>query len=219
MGVRDNIERDASRRLGATGVAPLHRNNFTRDLVRAILEKPLGFEWTLQGLGMLRTYIGDGSVRMHVWDSRHAVPGVSQMHTHPWDFASLIVAGVVHQNRYVRHIDGDTFGDDVRFVMEQSLRCGSGGGLESKPERLILHEQPIEVYYEGAIYTQAADEIHISLPADGTVTLIERTFHPDTEHAFVFWPQGQEWVSAEPREATPTEVIAICEASLDRWFR
>lgn len=238
MGVRDNIMRGKGaaadgasgalgdhpfdrRAVGHTGAVPVNAPlDFHKALVRAILERPFAFDWTLQGLGMLRTYLGaDNAVRMHVWDSDYAVPGVSQMHTHPWDFASRVAVGAVHQMRYLRHVDGSTFGDEVRFVMEQSLRCGAGGGLEAKPERLILHEQPVEVYYEGETYTQAADEIHVSIPADGTVTLIERVFRPDTEHAFVFWPQGEEWVSAEPRPATPEEVRRICERSLDRWYR
>jgi hypothetical protein len=55
-------------------------------------------------------------------------------------------------------------------------------------------------------------------PNPGTVTIVERRFKADTEHAFVFYPRNEKWVSAEPRPATPEEVITITQIALRRWF-
>lgn len=208
---------------GPTGVCrigPSLEQKMLKASVRSILEHPLGYEWTVQGLGMLRTYLSP-EYRLHVWDRKLRTPNVSQMHTHPWDFDSYIVAGFVEQYRYRRYDGGSTFDDDIRFMYEQSIVCGAGGGLEGGPKRIILRRGELESYREGQSYTQVADELHVSEPVDGSVTVIERRFHPDTEHAYVYWDQDLGrggWVSAEPREATPLEVIGTCERALARWF-
>lgn len=185
----------------------------TRLLVRDLLERPLGREWTLQGLGMLRTYLSK-EVRLHIWDKRYAVPGVSELHTHPWDFSSLVVAGVV---RNVRHLSysGPTIG--LPYI-RQALRCGAGGGLQGVPEPVFLAARDVEYYDAGTSYRQTAGEIHRSVPEDGTVTLVQREFYEDKDAAHVFWPDGQVWVSAEPRPATDEEVLAITGNALKRWF-
>jgi hypothetical protein len=204
---------------GVCRVGPSLEQKILAAGVRAILEHPLGYEWTVQGLGMLRMYLSE-EYRLHVWDERLRVPNVSQMHTHPWDFDSYVVAGVIEQRRYLRYESGSTFTPDIRFVWQQSIVCGAGGGLDGEPQRAVLREQEKEVYVAGQTYRQVAEELHISEPLDGSITIIERRFHPDTEHAYVYWDQAlgkAGWVSAEPREATPREVIRTCEYALARW--
>ena len=51
--------------------------------VRAILRNAHDFDWSLQGFGMFRAYLCD-MVRVHVWDSRFRVQGVSDVHDHPY---------------------------------------------------------------------------------------------------------------------------------------
>lgn len=51
-----------------------------------------------------------------------------------------------------------------------------------------------------------------------TVTVMKKDPTGD-ESARVFWPEGSEWVSAEPRRATAEEVRAITQHALQRWFR
>lgn len=170
--------------------------------------------WTLQGLGMLRMYLGeDKSLRLHVWNNRYVFPGSSEMHTHPWHLTSLIVAGVVNQHRFTESV-----GHGTKPYMRQVIHCGTGGGLIGGPEPVALVQGYRETYHEGDCYSQQADEIHVSSPVPGTVTLVERTFLEDAEHAFVFWQAGQDWVSAEPRPATAYEVAGILRESLERWF-
>lgn len=184
--------------------------NITKQLVKSILENAAAFKWSLQGLGMLRLYLST-EVRLHVWDSRYAVQDVSTMHDHPWSFDSIIVAGWVDQYRYTMDPKGDVF-------MFSVLQCGPGGCAKTQPAPIWLTKGPCESYQEGGTYHQRHDEIHESIPEDGTVTIVTRTFREDTEHARVFWPNGTAWVSAEPRPATIEEVKDITSASLNRWF-
>ena len=192
------------------------KDRVIKKLVEDLLTHPERQEWTLQGFGMLRCYLSP-EVRLHVWDSRFKWPGVSELHTHPWDFNSLVVAGVVHNHRFVETIEGAHQGSGQQIPrMRQTIRCGEGGGLVGDPAPVFLAEQPTETFREGETYTQEASEIHRSVPEDGTVTLVEREFREDTEHAYVYF-RG-EWGTAEPRPATPEEVEAILGYSLSRWF-
>lgn len=191
----------------------------TKALVGQILMKWSYYEWSLQGFGMLRTYLdADETIRLHVWDERYAVEGVSDMHTHPWDFVSYVVAGEVINTRFCHAADAYIENGIYEEFMEQKLRCGVGGGVVDKPIPTKMTALEPERYTEGNWYTQKAEEIHISKPASGTVTIVSRSFKEDTEHAYVYWPVGEEWVSAEPREAQPYEVLDIVEYSTGRWF-
>lgn len=185
--------------------------NNVKLLTQAVLEYPHERKWTLQGLGMLRTYLEKPDVRLHVWDSRYRFPNVSMMHDHPWHFRSHIVAGIVNQKRYTYNTHG-------LIQMRQTILCGTGGGLCGGPERVILHAGDWEKYYEQETYTQRAEEIHISLPVDGTVTIVHREVADDADHAHVFWNVAEKWVTAEPRPATMQEVTKITEFALNRWF-
>lgn len=188
-------------------------------LVQKLLEQPLALDWTLQGLGMLRTYLAP-EVRLHVWDPdfKFVEDGevASELHTHPWDFESVIIAGCVRNYRFVESDGTSEETGGAIPVKRQTIKCGEGGGLIGEPVDTFLTEQPTETYREGDTYTQEAHEIHKSLPEPGTVTIIERNFLRDTEHAYVYFKR--EWVSAEPRPATTDEIHAICNGALEKWF-
>lgn len=181
-----------------------------KQLVQKILENPSGHKWTLQGLGMLRLYLSK-EIRLHIWDSRYKVQNVSTIHDHPWEFDSLIVAGHLENVRFVEDEQGDPFAFST-------LKCGAGNCERSPAQSIRLKKGPAETYIEGDSYTQKREEIHDSIPEDGTVTIITRRFtSADEDHARVFWPSG-EWVSAEPREATLMEIFEITSLSLSKWF-
>jgi hypothetical protein len=186
-----------------------------KSLVKKILESPTDHEWTLQGLGMLRLYLDDER-RLHVWDSRYAVENVSQMHTHPWNFKSHVVAGELHNTRFVV-VDSEPAPTTAKEFNKQTIFCGVGGGLVDSPRKVHLDVYSQEFYSERESYDELAHEIHISQPVDGTVTIVKREFLEDADHALVFWETG-EWVSAEPRPATEKEILDITSYSLNRWF-
>jgi hypothetical protein len=194
----------------------------TQQLTQSILEHPHEREWSLQGLGMLRTYLDpEKTVRLHVWTEAGANEGVSELHTHPWDFSSVVIAGEVLNQRFARKGEVPASAPaniGAQKWQQQTIRCGEGGGLEGDPEEILLFALKAEHYPSGTRYRQSACEIHRSKPADGTVSIITRTFGADTEHAYVYFPVGQEWVSAEPRAATFDEVGRICKNALEKWF-
>jgi hypothetical protein len=88
-----------------------------------------------------------------------------------------------------------------------------------------LTEQAVEhmrvkstAFYEaGESYESTSDEIHESLPEDGTVTVIHRRFDkPVVDQATIWWPGDGAWVSAEPRPATPKEVLDALRLACNR---
>lgn len=174
-------------------------------LVAAILSKPLAHEWTLQGFGMLRLHI-NGEYRLNLWDSRYRVPDVSMMHTHPWNFTSLVVSGCLINTRYTKGTLGD-----VRYH-RGLIKPGPGGGKLQTFSDAHLFAEYSEVYHSGEFYCQRHDEIHVSEPHDGTITL-NRRVRTGEDVAEVFWRYGSEWVSAEPRIATVDEVLDITAAA------
>lgn len=176
-------------------------------------------KWSVQGLGMMRFYLSD-SVRLHIWDSSLKVPGASALHTHPWDLDSVVVAGRYKQHRYTETPADSTVWDD--HVKQQfkavTIQCGEGACVMSEPEEVTLVEGMLETYLEGMGYHQDSNEIHWSIPEDGTVTLVTRTFKADRDHARVLWRGKGPWVDAKPRPATPLEIVNVTARALETWF-
>lgn len=187
----------------------------TKQLVKAILTSPQELEWSIQGLGMLRTYLSPDT-RLHIWDASAKMEGASELHTHPWDFDSFVVVGSVRNYRFEMEALGSHGASGIKR-MRQTIRCGEGGGLIGEPVPVVLKELPTETYEEGQSYRQAAEEIHRSAPDDGTITIITREFRDDTEHAYVYF--RDEWGTAEPRPATRQEIARITRNALRAWFK
>lgn len=191
---------------------------FLKPLVEQLLREPDYHEWTVQGFGMLRTYIGPESnpskFRLNIWDSRFAVPEVSTIHDHPWHFDSVIVAGAFCNVRYREDKNRTAYTHESMLIIP-----GPDGGPTKQPtEGAHLTALTPELYVAGDVYYQSADEIHQSIPYNGTVTLNDRTRTGGEDRARVFWPRGQKWVDAKPRKATLEEVRLSCRDSLMRWF-
>lgn len=192
----------------------MNQHQFTKALVRDLLERRHDRDWTIQGFGMLRTYFGD-DLRLAVWDSHFRVPDVSLIHDHVWCFKSLIVAGALHNQRYIERPDPTP---QNMTYQRMTIRPGEGTIPLTEEATTFLERSLREDYTEGDTYIQRAEEIHASYPADGTVTLVERHRTQGGDAARVFWPVGGYWVSAEPRKATRAEIDDICQRSLGAWF-
>jgi hypothetical protein len=186
-----------------------------RASIKSILQRPHDISWTVQGFGMLRTYLdGDKVWRLNVWDKSLTVPKVSTIHDHPWHFTSTIISGGVTNLRYVVPVD-PIAGDEYEWM---TIRCGIGGGPEnSKIDRCVLRCEAPERYAAGSSYWQIASEIHETLPDNGAVTLNERSPLPDGEHARIFWRRGGAWVNAAPRAATTEEIERVIRGALKLW--
>lgn len=185
-------------------------------LVKAILEHADSYEWSVQGLGMLRLYLGD-EYRLHIWHRDLQVEGVTEIHDHPWGFNSQVIVGGICNHRY------EFFTDGIKHLAQPYTRgelfCGTGGGLTGVMVHGLLFKKAEDEYYEGQYYKQKYDEIHRTDFIDGTVTLIQRDFsQEDKDHAHVFWKIGEQFVSAEPRPATKEEVFKTVKAALERWI-
>jgi len=188
-----------------------------RNLVQSILKAPTRHEWSLQGFGMLRTYLGD-DVRLHVWDSEYRATNVTEAHTHPWDFESVVVAGKMVDEVYMFHERGSVGGE---MWYEGLITCGPSPKDPSVRDvrRVPLMDRVSRTFLPGDSYWLSADTAHRSIPKDGTVTLIHRAqYKSDRDTARVYWPLDNVRVSAMPRVATATEVKAITGRALDRWF-
>ncbi len=183
--------------------------DLARPLVRFILEHAASFEWSLQGLGMLRLYLSP-VYRLHVWSRAHQRPGVTTLHDHPWHFKSTVLSGWIDNLLYEERSGGLPY-------MRQEIVCGPHGDVSALPEPVDLICTRRITVPAGLTYLQHAEQIHETQFADGTVSMIRRTFRKDTEHAHVFYERGKEWVSAVPRAATPDEVRVITQAALERW--
>lgn len=179
-----------------------------------ILEFPERHEWSIQGFGMLRTYLAP-DLRLHVWDPDFRVQDVSDIHDHPWNFESIVLSGSIENRRYrIRPSDATPTHWQGRIV------CGPNPVEHGAKDIRSVHlEQWCEgIFRPGDTYKMQADELHASIPTPGCVTLIQRTkADKDPERAFVYWPLGTNWISAEPRPATPSEWRRITRRALDCW--
>lgn len=196
----------------------------TKEFVKKILQHPLEHEWTLQGFGMLRWHLSD-EYRLNIWDDRFRVPNVSMIHTHPWNFDSLVVAGRLDNIRLREKLKSDD-----NLSIEANLRSGgnlhkrgkivpgvNNVGLEfDSEEEVWLFHSKTEKLSEGCVYHQEAEEIHASYPVNGSVTLNHRV-RVGEDIAFVYW-NTDKWISAKPRVATIEEIVVITKYSLEKWF-
>jgi hypothetical protein len=180
-------------------------------LVRSILDKYQSYAWTIQGFGMARTKIADVG-RIHVWDSRLRTQLVSDVHAHPWDLKSTIISGELINQRFTAGCPGAELP-----YMHSRIATGEGGGLVGEPNEVILAADTPEFYIAGEVYHQKADEIHRSIPMDGTVTLLERHMGEPLQETSVYWPRGTYWISAEPRPAQEWELSQVIKYALERW--
>lgn len=183
-----------------------------RALVHHVLTNAWKFEWSMQGLGMLRLHLSD-NFRVHVWDTRFAFPGASPIHDHQqWGLSSLVLSGRMINTRFV-----EAKGEPTHLFA--TIKAGYGCYFKHDPKPIRLVECADEMYPAGQRYSQTPKEIHWSRPQNGTVTIMQKTPSEDGESARVFWPIGEEWGSAEPRAAKPMEVSMITENALALWMR
>lgn len=190
-----------------------------------VLQNYYLYEWETQGFGMLRTYLdGENEPRLQVWDQRLLQWGAANIHDHPWDFTSTIVAGNLFNQRF-RRFNWDDCGawfGNVQITEYNEVLITPGpvqGGDTTDVGKCYLAAMPIELYGAGEHYSQKWDELHCTHYMQGTVTIInrERT-RPDGDLASSIWKGDGPWVSARPRTATEREVRVVIENALKTWF-
>lgn len=189
--------------------------NPTKELVRHILDNASMYTWTIQGLGMVRIYLTpDARIRLHIWHHDFKVPGVSDIHDHPWNFESHVVCGFIKNQKYIVNDPMIYNWLDAQPYDKVNILCGVGATPADTLTRESLHATTAQIYIPGMSYTQLSTEIHCTADhSDGAITLVERTFTSDPDHANVWMPTGTPFISAEPRNATAHEIaLAISSA-------
>jgi hypothetical protein len=169
------------------------------DFIAMVKKARAKLHWEVQGFGMLRCYLDTKEVRLHIWDYSLRTPGVSTIHTHPWDFTSVVLKGKQTNILYSRDVAGKPYN-------YSQIKCGMDAHATSQEKATCLLERSTINYTVGEYYQEQAHEIHESNPEPGTITLVERHPMADPDHALVYWPHGTSWVDAKPRAATMAEV-------------
>lgn len=184
--------------------------NTVRGILRCSLAEPSIREWSVQGFGMLRTYLDDRCrFRLNIWDKSLAVPNVSIVHDHPWDFTSWIISGFLVNQRYrLSSLNGPLF-------KWANIVPGPDGGIDRESGGLVRLDTCMQEHYApGDSYKQNAFEVHATFPDDGCITVNDR-FRVGEDKARVFWPTYTEWVDAKPRPATHDEIRRVLGRALN----
>lgn len=182
----------------------MHAKHINRLLIKDAIDHAPDTAWSLQGLGMFRYYFSE-HLRLHVWVPALAVPNVSVIHDHPWDFESHVIAGSIKNSTY------RVYSNPASHFMAQKIKCGVGTHTTSAPYPIGLEAHTPTIYKAGNSYKMVGSQLHKSIvPPTGAITLVERFFtKTDKEHATVCYLKEIGWVSAEPRQATASELATM----------
>lgn len=192
--------------------------DYMQGSAEVILKDPLRNpenKWSLQGFGMLRMYL-PGDMRLNIWDSRYQYkPKPSMIHDHPWDFTSWVVCGELYNYRYAV---GPKNAHGLPQYWQRTIRPGVDPQHLGQDKLVTLFKITQETIKVGNSYFQEFNEVHETDFKDGTITVNSRQRGNRPDEARVFYREGEEWISAEPRPATEKEVKDICDNALKLWF-
>lgn len=192
-----------------------------RDLMLASYRDPHCREWTVQGFGMLRTYLDDDqTTRLQVWDQRLATWANNAIHDHPWNFTSTIIAGTLWNERYQIMEPQDNYPPAWTpwgVYNMVTIQPGAEGKQLTEPEQVVLGRYPLEMYSMGETYYQEASELHMTRYAQGTVTVItRRRVREDTARSL--WLHGGEYNLTQVRRANEVEIWHTIATALSNWW-
>jgi hypothetical protein len=167
--------------------------------IYTILLNPKAYKWDYQGFGFIRCYLHDNDEwRLHIWDNKKAIPQISDIHTHPWDFKSTIIFGTLYNYIYKEvKSTGDKF-------TKQLMQPGKNARLLSDKIEVNLLSKIIQ-YNVLDTYSQKKEIIHKTNAISGTVTLIRRFDRSRQDRTFVYYKTA-EWIAGTPRIATESEI-------------
>ena len=179
-----------------------------------ILKNPFKYEWEIQGFGMMRTYIAENT-RLQIWNSNLVIKDVTDVHTHPWDFSSVILQGKIINIIYKEV-------SETYYKAKKYNRCL----IETGEDAYI--KEATEVYLRKAgrytyehnrkncknytnVYTHKKHIPHKIKFVDGTITVLTKlNISNDINNrklAYSYVKDGMEWISAAPRPATKEEIV------------
>lgn len=193
-------------------------------LTRYILEHASDHQWKRNSNCIVLNLVGTAGigVALSIFDSRYRHRDGEIIHSHHSDFKSRIVAGVMHQQRYVP-ADKETgvlcacrsFDVDYKPILTAPLEDW-------------FRELPEEHYFASEQYSILAPELHRTWPEDGTVTFRVTEYKSQRSGVRVVWRPGElpqqavEGAKTEIKIApdeVPSKMLSdIVANSLHRWF-
>jgi hypothetical protein len=172
--------------------------------VNDVLENPFNYIWELQGFGMLRTYI-DKNTRLQIWLKEFIIDDVTDIHTHPWDFNSLIYQGEIINHCYEESETG---------IPYNKCLIVTGENAYVKESNIIkLKTLTKRTYKKGDIYFHNKDIPHRIDFKDGTITILTKSNIQENSLAYSYANPFRGWVSAAPRLAKYSEVKTFINAA------
>ena len=170
-----------------------------------ILKNPFNYEWEVQGLGMLRTYLNKDT-RFQIWNKDLIVDGVTDIHTHPWDFISVILQGKITNHIYKEYPEQV---NKSKKYFRCLINTGEDAYVKEKNEVYLLKCDK-NTYTSGNFYIHKKHVPHKIKFKDGTITVLNK-FNKNGEdkkssEAYTYVKNGKDWVSAMPRPAKEHEI-------------
>lgn len=185
-----------------------------RGQVRHMLDHPYRFSWSFQGLGMYRVKLTE-DVRVHIWMPSEANEGVSDMHTHPWSFRSLVLAGSI---RDIVYQDVGRVEDGLPARRHEVICGPDGGGALDDGKMTGLRPLSDQVHEAGTSYKLPWNLVHRSRPqVEGTVTVLLKTEKVSDDQACVYrWPHDP-FGTAEAAPPTRDDIIRAAWTARQLW--
>lgn len=180
-------------------------------IVKQVMENPFNYEWEIQGFGMLRTYI-DKDTRLQIWLKDFIVPDVTDIHTHPWDFESLIYQGQITNYIFKEHGYHEPHFDSWYEYDRCLILTGEHAYVKEKT-KVLLDGYSTYNFNKGDTYCHGKNIPHRIDFIDGTITILTKLNIHEDSLAYSYVPNGGEWVSAAPRIATKEEIITFIDAA------
>lgn len=164
------------------------------------LTNPEDYEWSVQGLGMLRAYLTeDRATRLQIWLKELQLASATSIHTHPWDFESIIYRGELI-NRTYAEVPGHKF-DCYVINTGPTARPLS----HSKIDLEITQNRKLT---EGQSYYQPKEVPHLTLFSQGAISIIHRLDYSKSDGLAKSYGVGP-WVSAAPQDVSWREARSL----------
>ena len=170
-----------------------------------ILENPFLYNWEYQGFGMIRIYL-DKDIRLQIWSNDYKINNVTDIHTHPWDFKSLIVQGQLINNIYAELPYEDKFKYTDNELFNKCLIETGDKAYVMESKKIILNKHISNIYKEGETYYHNKDIPHNIEFINGTITLLTKYNKNQNSLAYSYVKLDNVWVSAAPRPASRDEI-------------
>lgn len=173
-----------------------------KDMAKRAFAFPDEFEWTQQGLGMVRAKL-TRSLRLHIWHPNFIVKEASRIHNHPWHFTSNILAGFLTNVKY-------SFTYDASQMLVHTIECGANVHVKDTYVARIGVDQ-IVTYKKGDLYSMRKTEFHNTVIGDrGCISIIERDLDSwENDDADVVTNMDKPFVNARPEKLAEKRVRQI----------